>query len=355
MIRFGIVGCGEATQQLHLPAIVQFPDVRIEWVSDPLKTKLKPITNRLGINNVVSDYREVRDIDAVLIATPHNLHAEMVEHFLNMGVHVLCEKPLALTCEEGERLVMIANDRKLVLSVGVFRRYYHTSRLVKQMLASGWLGNLLSVDIEEGGRYDWNLQSTFMMEREKSGGGVLADTGAHTVDRILWLVGETEPTITAYRDNNKGGIESDCELNMTLQVNNAIVPVRIELSRTRDLRNTFELVFEHGTVSFPANSFSDISLHDKRLYPSGTEADKMLHIHATRDEGAAIDLGYYFLEQMKDFLSAIGDGHEVLNSGASVLPGIGVIEKCYLQRTDMEEPWHSLDFFRTECGEEGVR
>lgn len=351
MIRFGIVGCGEATQQLHLPALVQLADVRIEWVSDPLKIKLKPITDRLGVKNVVSDYREIREIDAVLIATPHNLHAEMVEHFLKQGVHVLCEKPLALTGAEGERLVKIANDRRLVLSVGVFRRYYHTSRLVQQILTSGWLGSLLSVDIEEGGRYDWNLQSTFMMEREKSGGGVLADTGAHTVDRILWLLGETHPTITAYRDNNKGGIETDCELNMTLQFNNAAVPARIELSRTRDLRNTFELVFEHGTLSFPANSFSDISVHDQRLYPSGAKANKMLHIHATGGGAAAIDLEYYFLEQMKDFLSAIGDGHEVLNSGASVLPGIGVIEKCYLQRMDMEEPWHSLDFFRTECGE----
>jgi predicted dehydrogenase len=340
MIKLGLIGCGAAMQALHLPAILQTPDVKVHWIVDPQIDKVIPIADRLKVPYLGVDYKDVRDVDAVIIGTPHFLHASMTAHFLEQGVHVLCEKPLALKASDASSLVTLAEQKRRVLAVGVFRRFYHVSGFMKQVIASEWLGPLVRMDVEEGGDYDWDLQSQFMMEKEKAGGGVLVDTGAHTVDRALWLLDADKVSIQRYADDNRGGIETDCELDLMVPWRGHDIPIHIGLSRTRFLKNTFEISFEHGRLVVPANHPSEARVYDER-FSSGLNS---FCVDTAKDfalpgKGPAP----YFLLQFKAFCKAIHGSGGLINSGASVVACIQTIESCYEKREIMAESWSDVE------------
>ena len=345
MIKLGLIGCGAAMQALHLPAILQTPDVKIHWIIDSQLERIKPIADRMKVPNRDVDYRKVEDVDAVVIGTPHFLHATMASHFLERGVHVLCEKPLALKTTDALSLIALAERNNCVLAVGVFRRFYHVSGFMKQVIASEWLGPLVRMNVEEGGTYDWDLQSRFMMEKEKAGGGVLVDTGSHTLDRVIWLLDADKVHVQRYADNNRGGIETDCELDLTVTWRKRDIPIHMELSRTRLLNNTFEISFEHGRMVVPANDPSSAFVFDERLSTDcGPDDSNSFYVEAAKGfdrpgKGAAP----YFLLQFQSFCKAIEGTGALINSGASVLPCVQTIESCYENREDLTETWSDVE------------
>lgn len=337
MIKIAIIGCGAAVKQLHLPAIAGNERITATWAVDSNKVMAGNVAKTYGIEHIAADYREVKDVDAALIATPHFLHVPMTEHFLKAGVHVLCEKPLALRLKDAVHLVDLAALNKLVLAVGVFRRYYPSSRLVRDALAGKWLGPVERIDAEEGGPYDWELQSRFMMEHDKAGGGVLVDTGSHTLDRILWWFDSCHPQLVEYKDNSMGGVESDCEVKFTIPWNSINFPVRVELSRTRTLRNTYQIVMAKGMIEIPANAPEQAWFVDQDLGRVSEEFSKInLDLRANLESRSPIA---FFVDQINDFCCAIQGGYKPVNSGDSVVPVVELIESCYQNRIPMDEPW----------------
>ncbi len=99
-----------------------------------------------------------------------------------------------------------------------------------------------AVDIQEGMIYDWPVASDFMFRRDM-GGGVLADTGAHVLDLLMYWLGDHASV--EYKDDAAGGVEADCELRLTMASGAKGV---VRLSRTRNLRNTWILEGERGTL-----------------------------------------------------------------------------------------------------------
>ena len=272
MIRIGVIGCGAATQHLHLPAIARLPEAEAVWIVDVQSDRATALAQEYGIPNVTDDYSRVVDVDAVLIATPHHLHVPMSEFFLTHGVHVLCEKPLAIRLADAKQIVALAKERSLILAVGVFRRYYPVSAFFRRVIEADWLGPVERVDVEEGGPYNWDLQSRFMMERDKAGGGVLIDTGSHTLDRVLWWFGNPKANVESYYDNSVRGVETDCEVRFSIPWQGRPIPVRVELSRTRTLRNTFQVFTSFGMIEAPANVPDKAWFLDRRLSSATSDA-----------------------------------------------------------------------------------
>ncbi|MBN2569168.1 MAG: Gfo/Idh/MocA family oxidoreductase [Deltaproteobacteria bacterium] len=346
MIRVALIGCGAAAQQLHFPPLLTNRNVRLDWLVDTRLADVQKLSIRYGIKNVTDDYRQVRDVDAVIVATPHHLHAPIVEFFLQSGCHVLCEKPLDIRSEGATRLVDLARDAKRVLAVGVFRRFYPSSMLGRNAVRTEWLGEIEQVDVEEGGSYLWDLQSLFMVQREKAGGGVLLDTGAHAIDRILWWFEGGEFDEIRYQDNSSTGVESDCELNFMMNWRGRRIPVRVELSRTRTLRNTTRIIMARGTLEIPANRPCEALILNQEFEADGCFAPLRMDLSSGCDPKEN-DVNTYFHVQLEEFQRAIEENAGCLNAGATTLPFICLVEECYHNRTDLEEPWvtHGLNRF----------
>lgn len=333
MIRLAVIGCGSVTQQYHLPAAVACPAIRLASLVDANKELLNSVRARWYAPQQVTDYRDVREADAVLIATPHALHAPMCEYFLHRGLHVLVEKPMTVRAADAERLVALAREKRVVFAVGVFRRYYPVSAFLKSAIRNGemaGLGALTAIDAEEGGVYDWLLQSRFLLDRALAGGGVLIDTGSHLLDRLLWWLPEFAVQIDSYRDDSADGVEADCELIASFVQGARAISCRVAMSRIRTLRNTIRLTFERGFIELDANSPEVCSLR----------VDDWRQSAALRAAcGDSVPPTAYFTRQLEDLTQAIQRGTRPVNDAESNLPTVRLIEQCYEARMPLSHAW----------------
>ncbi len=336
MIRLGIVGCGSVAQQYHMPAAMELPQFSLAGLSDVQAALLGKLASQYQIGQSVADYRELTELDAVLIASPHSLHYPMACHFLERGIHVLVEKPMVLTSVEATRGIELAAAHGCVFAVGVFRRYYPISSLVRRLLSSRWLGMLMSIDAEEGSVYDWELQSRFLLDRKLAGGGVLMDTGSHLLDRILWWMEGAEVGEVDCATDSLDAVEADAEIRFDLKWGGGTVAVKAAMSRIRTLRNTIQLNCEHGTIELGSNAPDGLWITDHRL---GNASRVWMQCGAPEAEPPAPVL--YFKHQLEDFSRAISQKIEPLNSAASNVPCVNLIERCYGQQRLSQPAWQA--------------
>jgi predicted dehydrogenase len=132
------------------------------------------------------------DIDAVIIATPPDLHSRIAVAALEAGKHVLCEKPLARTASEAQVMLAAARAADTVSMAGFSIRQTPALLQAKRLLDEGALGEVVHVTgryFQDFGR-DASRPITWRFEAARAGSGALADIGSHLADCVRWLVGE---------------------------------------------------------------------------------------------------------------------------------------------------------------------
>ncbi|TFH21214.1 MAG: Gfo/Idh/MocA family oxidoreductase, partial [Myxococcales bacterium] len=179
-MRVGIIGLGRAGQ-LHGEAWRQIPDVKLVAASDPSPGAFEG--QPLPTVNAYGDYSsmlEAEQLDAVSICSPPAVHAAQAIDCLERGLHVLCEKPLALTTGDAREMMRTASrtNRRLVLATKF--RHVPDIMAVKRLLASGVLGDPISFDICFSSPV--KMSERWNSETVLSGGGVIVDNGCHAFD-----------------------------------------------------------------------------------------------------------------------------------------------------------------------------
>jgi predicted dehydrogenase len=149
-LNVGMIGAGFIGQFAHLMNYVEIPDCRVAGLAEFRPELRRLVAQRYGIAKTYATHQELLrdpDIEAVVVVTPRAYTASVVLDCLNAGKHVLSEKPMAGTAEQGERLVKAARERGLHYAVGYMKRYDEGVQAAKKMfddaLASGSLGPLL--------------------------------------------------------------------------------------------------------------------------------------------------------------------------------------------------------------------
>src|SRR6266496_4446293 len=126
-IRIGVIGAGWFASRRHLPDIVGHPELRLSALCRRNPDALQLLAGQFQPDAVYSDWREMLDkrpLDAVLIATPHDLHYEHAKEALERGLHVLLEKPMTIRSDHARELCALARDRNRVLAVAVNPPYW---------------------------------------------------------------------------------------------------------------------------------------------------------------------------------------------------------------------------------------
>ena len=143
-IRVSVVGLGWPGLR-HLEAYLKHPAVEVLAVCDANPILLASTQRQYQVERGFGDLESLLaldGLDAVSICTPNFLHEPMVRASLAAGKHVLCEKPLAASLEQGERLAAAARDSDRVCMIGFGRRYREDSRAIKAIVESGDLGEI---------------------------------------------------------------------------------------------------------------------------------------------------------------------------------------------------------------------
>ena len=327
--RIAIIGCGALARIFYIPVFKKLK-IKPSVLVDPDMRSLEELAAVSGASHIAASIEEVIDwIDAAIIATPNYLHAHQANYLLGNGKHVLLEKPMAASVKEGNDLLAMSRQSKVVLQIGMMRRFWRINKAVKKMLEDGILGTLQTISMQEGGVLNWPAQSTALFDPVQSLGGVLMDTGPHTIDLLCWWVGNQECEIQ-YEDDNQGGVEADCAINIDFKKTG--IHAKIKLSRIRNMANEFIINGTKGRIKLKpyGNIFESSGRSiDKYIYNQYSSAD-------LKQQGF-IDL---FEEQIKSWLLAIESGSDPLIDAESVLPSVRIIEQCYLNRRQMEYTWN---------------
>jgi predicted dehydrogenase len=130
------------------------------------------------------------DIDAIIVATPQDLHVEIARAAISAGIHVLVEKPAARHVDELIGLPHLAAEHDVRVRVGFNLRYHRAFQQARRLVDSGILGPLLFVRARYGHGGRPGLAGEWRAQPQRSGGGELIDQGVHLIDLARWFLGE---------------------------------------------------------------------------------------------------------------------------------------------------------------------
>ena len=330
-VRIGIIGCGAIAEGAHLPAVLSSPHVELTALSDLNTSRLEDLRRRYRLGPIAfRDYREVVGrVDAVILALPNHLHAPVGVELLSRGIHVLCEKPLALTRHECEHLCQAARSAVSILAVGFVARFWPSTQLLKQLVASRFLGELQSFDYEFGSPGGWSPLSGYNLARSTSGGGVLVVSGSHVLDQMIYLFGDVD--VTSHADDCRGGIEANCRTCFAATVDGRPLRGRVVLSKTHQLPNRVRIVGERGTLDVRGSQTRSVT-----FLPSGSPLRHEITAAALTPASAEPDC---FQLQLHDFVNAIRTGAAPRVDGEQAARSVALTERCYAIATALEEPW----------------
>ena len=197
-LRMGVVGMGMGSG--HARGFSSHPGAELVALCDIDARRLQAVADEYGVSELYTDAETMfrkGGLDAVGIAVPNNLHAPLTISALKKGLHVLCEKPMAMTVTEARRMNEVAAKTGLNLMIDFSHRFTDAAAALKRQVDAGVVGNIYF------GRTVWHrtrgipgLGSWFGI-KEISGGGPLVDIGVHMIDLALWFMGYPDPvTVT---------------------------------------------------------------------------------------------------------------------------------------------------------------
>jgi len=195
-IRAAVIGVGIG--KYHIEGYQEHPKAEVVAVADLRKEAAEEAADTYGIPQVYTDYRKMlqeADVDCVSVCVPNKFHAPITIDCLKAGAHVLCEKPLARTAREGQKMVDAAKKAKRTLMVQFNNRFRPESQLLKQYIDDGVLGDIYFARcgwIRRNGIPGWG---SWFTTKEIAGGGPLIDLAVHMLDLTLWFMGNPEPAM----------------------------------------------------------------------------------------------------------------------------------------------------------------
>ena len=190
MIRAAIIGLGKMGMS-HAAILGGLPNVELVAACD-MDSLLQSAFKKLTKIQMFTDYKKmIEEVkpDCVYVVTPTKLHYDMVMFSLEHGCHVFCEKPFALTVEQGEKMVAMAKAKGLVNQVGYHNRYIGTFNEMKRLLAEGVIGKPFHFMGEAYGPVVLKSKGGTWRSDKKNGGGCIEDYAAHVLNLINYVTG----------------------------------------------------------------------------------------------------------------------------------------------------------------------
>jgi predicted dehydrogenase len=224
-LKVAVIGCGNVSS-VHLAAVVNNPRAQLVAVCD-IKPERAQAAGEAYSVPYFTDYHDVLALkpDVVHICTPHHTHAELTIAACEKGIHVLTEKPMAVSLHDADRMITAAAEHNVTLGVIFQNRYNPASLAVKQAVESGRLGKIKGARMfvtwyrpdEYYSKSDW--KGTW----DKEGGGVLIDQAIHTMDLMQWIVGEIDYLKSAMANRTHDIIDVEDVAEATIHFKNGAI------------------------------------------------------------------------------------------------------------------------------------
>jgi predicted dehydrogenase len=191
-IRVGMVGASWYADGMHLPSLKSHPQAEVVAICSLSQASAAQLAQKYAIPQVYANHQAMfaqAGLDAVVIAVPDDQHYALTLAALDAGLHVVCEKELALTAAQARQLADRATARGVKhMTFFTFRWLPHT-RYLAELIQSGYVGRIYSCHISyvsgggRDGQYKWRFDGV-------RGNGILGDLGSHLIDLARWYCGD---------------------------------------------------------------------------------------------------------------------------------------------------------------------
>ena len=197
ILKIGIIGCGGIANGKHMPALSKLGDVKMVAFCDLIEEKARKAAAKYGDEDslVCTDYRKLLEdpsIDVVHVLTPNRWHSEITVAALEVGKHVMCEKPMAINSAEAQKMLDAAKRTGRKLTIGYQSRQRADARYLKAECDAGTLGDIYyakATAIRRRAVPTWGV----FLDEYAQGGGPLIDIGTHALDLTLWMMNNYKP------------------------------------------------------------------------------------------------------------------------------------------------------------------
>ena len=220
-VNWGIIGMGDIAIRVTAPAMGQAENNRLVAVMRRDLNRARVLAEEFGAPKAYGTVEEVlkdEEVDAVYVATPLYAHASQTIQAAEHGKHVLCEKPMAMSAEEGERMVQACDANGVKLMVCYYQRFNRRHRKIKELLEAGEIGQVTAARLTFSSLKREDSES-WRQNPELSGGGNLMDCGSHCVDLLRYLIGEVTQ-VSALVDTIAFSYPVDDTATMLLKLDN---------------------------------------------------------------------------------------------------------------------------------------
>lgn len=190
-VRFGVLGAGRIGQ-VHARAIASVAKAELVAIAEPMQAAAEAVQARFGCDiRSIDDIAGSDDIDAVVICTPTDTHADLIEQFAKAGKAVFCEKPVDLDVGRVKQALATVEAEGATLMVGFNRRFDPDFMALKAAIDAGRIGEveMISITSRDPGAPPY--------EYIKVSGGIFRDMTIHDFDVARWLLGEEVATVYA--------------------------------------------------------------------------------------------------------------------------------------------------------------
>ena len=252
-VRFGLMGCGRAAS-FHLSANRNNPKLKFVAAFDPDEKNLRKLARRSQLEPYQDLEKFLRsDIDAVLINVPHYLHVSLAVGAAEAGKHVLCEKPMANSLEECDRMIAAAKKAGVKLMIAENHRFLPAYQFIREEVRRGAIG-----DVFLGRSYEGAFESqdrikdpdVWMFSWDRGGGGALHDQGAHKFAVWNGILGEVEAAMCwcSKALNTPPSKGEDTAIVLLRYKNGAMVEVTVSTAVVHIPTNRLEVHGTKGTI-----------------------------------------------------------------------------------------------------------
>jgi predicted dehydrogenase len=335
-----LVGCGAVARQFYVPALRTLQNagmLRVSAIVDPSVAARETVARAFPRAGQAAALEQTTAPAGTLaiIASPPGFHAAQTVAAVERGWHVLCEKPMASTVAECEEMVAAARRHDRLLAVGLYKRFFPSSRYLQALCRDWLLGPLLHYTIREGGPFRWPAGPSFF-DRTQTRGGVLFDIGVHVFDLLGWWLGE--PAELRYADDAMGGLETNAFVQLDYAGG---AQGRVHLSRDWATAQEYRFVFERGVVTWKVNDANGLTVQLAGA-PASLSGALLTPLpeppHFAPPAGLPTN-AQCFLLQLCNVLAAIANDEPLAVTGEEGLRSVRWIEQCYANRRLIEQPW----------------
>ena len=334
-VRLGILGCGWAARDLYAPFFKYLREGELIAVADIDKEKAKNLQRLTGCKKFYSDLDSLlqdKEIDAVMILTPTHLHFEEVARSAEAGKHIYCEKPMAVTIEQADKMISACRENNVKLQMGFMKRFNKNFQLVKQIIDEGRLGDIFETRaIWDNARAGASAKNGYR-HSIIAGGGFLQEDGSHPIDILHWWMGEVTQVSGEIILVASGRVENEDVASVQLKhKSGAISSLHITMLTHRTGEESYEIFGTKGTLLMrwlyhSTHSFEPAII---RIYEKSKKVTD-LTLRTSWNIEEEIKTNWQYLNEMRHFCKCIIEDKEPIVTGRDGRAVVEIVNAAYL-------------------------